>query len=134
MSNAGQVTPKRRRTFWLLFVVAILLVAGGVSYLASSSPDGLDSATLKGCNVVETDAGEQLTGDCIARHAKSHAMSESPLADYSIGGRKWTGGAAGIIGVIVVLAIAGVAFWLISRSRTRAAGTSKRDAGPVKET
>lgn len=43
-----------RRLFWIGFTVVILLIAGGVSYFASSSPDGLDSATLQGCEVVET--------------------------------------------------------------------------------
>lgn len=37
----------RRWQFWAGFGVAILLIAGVVSYFASSSPDGLDSATLQ---------------------------------------------------------------------------------------
>ena len=57
---------------------------------------------------------KQLTGDCIAQHAGEHAMSTSPLADYAIGGRDGTGGIAGIIGVLVTVAVAGSAFWLIS--------------------
>jgi cobalt/nickel transport protein len=107
----------RRWQFWVGFGVAILLIAGVVSYLASSSPDGLDSATLQGCQVVATDHGEQLTGDCIAQHATEHAMSVSPLADYTVLGHPAAGGLAGIIGVVVVLAIAGGAFWLIARTR-----------------
>ncbi|WP_431232730.1 PDGLE domain-containing protein [Mycolicibacterium psychrotolerans] len=113
--NALAVT--RRWQFWAGFGVAILLIAGVVSYFASSSPDGLDSATLQGCQVVETDHGEQLTGDCIAQHATAHAMSTSPLADYTIFGHSGTNGPAGIIGAVVVLAIAFGAFWLIARSR-----------------
>ncbi len=94
-----------------------ILIAGVVSYFASSSPDGLDSATLKGCQVVETDAGEQLTGECIAQSATDHTMSDSPLADYTLGGKEATGGLAGIIGVVVVLAVGGALFWVIARSR-----------------
>lgn len=107
----------RRWQFWVGFGVAILLIAGVVSYFASSSPDGLDSATLQGCQVVETEHGEHLTGNCIAQHATEHPMSVSPLADYTIFGQPATSGLAGIIGAVVVLAIAFGAFWLIARTR-----------------
>lgn len=107
----------RRWSFWIAFAAATLLIAGVVSYFASSSPDGLDSATLQGCQVVETADGEQLTGDCIARHAAEHPLATSPLADYAIGGQDGTGGIAGVIGVVVTVVIAGGAFWLIARSR-----------------
>lgn len=107
----------RRWQFWVAFTVITLVIAGGVSYLASSSPDGLDSATLRGCQVVETADGEELTGDCIAQHATEHRLAGSPLADYAIGGRDGTGGIAGVIGVAVTVVVAGSVFWLISRTR-----------------
>lgn len=107
-----------RSTFWVGFLVAILLIAGGVSYFASSSPDGLDSATLRGCDVVEVGGAEQLAGSCIAQGATPHAMSSSPLADYSIAGQSATGGIAGVIGALVTLAIAGGLFWLIARRKS----------------
>ncbi|MBB3604677.1 cobalt/nickel transport protein [Mycolicibacterium sp. BK556] len=110
-------TVTRRWQFWAAFGIAILLIAGVVSYFASSSPDGLDSATLQGCQVVQTAHGEELTGSCIAQHATQHAMSTSPLADYTIFGHPATNGPAGIIGAVVVLAIAFGAFWLIARTR-----------------
>ncbi|BBY60084.1 PDGLE domain-containing protein [Mycolicibacterium sarraceniae] len=113
--NAAGVA--RHWQFWVAFGAAILLIAGVVSYFASSSPDGLDSATLQGCRVVETEHGEQLTGSCIAQHATEHVMSVSPLADYTILGHPATSGLAGIIGAVVVLAIAFGAFWLIARTR-----------------
>ena len=111
------MTAIRRRWFWIAFVVATLLIAGGISYFASTSPDGLDSATLRGCEVVESPEGEQLTGSCIAQHATEHTMSTSPLADYVVGGHAATGGLAGVIGVLVTVALAGSTFWLIARSR-----------------
>jgi cobalt/nickel transport protein len=106
-----------RRWFFAAFAVVTLLIAGGVSYFASASPDGLDSATLRGCEVVDTGGGEALTGDCIAQHAGDHAMSGSPLADYAIEGDEATGGLAGVIGVAVTVTIAGTVFWLIARTR-----------------
>jgi cobalt/nickel transport protein len=112
-------TTRRNWSFWLGFGLAALVIAGGVSYLASPSPDGLDSATLKGCEVVDNNGAEELVGDCIARHATAHSMAGSPLADYSIGGGDGTGGLAGIIGVVVTLAVAGTAFWLIARARPK---------------
>lgn len=114
----GTKTVKTSKAFWIAFAVVILLIAGGVSYLASSSPDGLDSATLKGCEVVEVDGAEQLTGNCIAQQATDHPLSASPLADYSIGGDSATGGVAGVIGAIVTLAVAAGLFWLIARRKS----------------
>ena len=114
-------TPPRtptRRGFWLGSAIVILLIAGGVSYFASSSPDGLDSATLRGCEVVEVDGAEELTGSCIAQHAEPHSLGASPLAGYSIDGHDATGGVAGILGALVTLAVAGGLFWLIARRRS----------------
>jgi len=116
-------TTRRGWRFWIGFAVVTLLIAGGVSYFASSSPDGLDSATLKGCEVVETVDGEELRGDCIAQHARDHAMAASPLADYAIAGKDGTGGLAGIVGAVVTVVVAGGAFWLISRSRAKPKST-----------
>jgi len=115
----------RRWWFWIGFAMVTLVIAGGVSYFASSSPDGLDSATLKGCEVVDTDAGEQLRGECIAQHADDHALAGSPLADYAIGGQDGTGGVAGIVGVVVTVVIAGGAFWAIARSRAKPKSPAK---------
>ncbi|OBI80917.1 PDGLE domain-containing protein [Mycobacterium sp. E740] len=107
----------KRWRFWAGFAIATLLIAGVVSYFASSSPDGLDSATLRGCEVVTRTDGEALTGDCIARHADEHSLAASPLADYAIGGRNGTGGVAGVIGVLATVVLAGSVFWLIARTR-----------------
>ncbi|KAA0112220.1 PDGLE domain-containing protein [Mycolicibacterium sp. P1-5] len=110
-------TVARHWQLWVGFGVAILLIAGVASYFASSSPDGLDSATRQGCQVVETGHGEQLTGTCIAQHATDHTMSASPLAGYTIFGHSGSVGLVGIIGAVVVLGIAFGGFWLIARSR-----------------
>ncbi|BBY79094.1 PDGLE domain-containing protein [Mycolicibacterium pulveris] len=114
-----------RWRFWVAFAAVTLLIAGVVSYFASSSPDGLDATTLRGCEVAETADGEQLTGHCIAQHADEHALSGSPLADYAIGGVGGTGGIAGVIGVLVTVAVAGLLFWSIAHRRRR----SPRSAG-----
>ena len=105
--------------FYVGFLVVALLIAGGLSYFASSAPDGLDTVALNGCQSVQTAGGEQLTGDCIAQHAAEHATAGSPLADYSLFGGHGTVGPAGIIGVIVTLAVAGGLFWLLRRRGTR---------------
>ncbi|MFE7421297.1 PDGLE domain-containing protein [Rhodococcus sp. NPDC057529] len=105
------------RRFLIGFALVSLLVAGAVSYLASSSPDGLDAATTRGCETVETDTGEALVGDCIARNASTHHLSESPLADYTVAGRPHLTGIAGVIGATATFAVAGGLFWLLARAR-----------------
>jgi cobalt/nickel transport protein len=106
---------RRVAGFFLGFLAVALLVAGGLSYFASPDPDGLDTVTLDGCDVVQTDAGEQLEGTCIAQHADDHALAGGPLADYTVGGGEGTVGVAGVIGVLVTLAVAGGLFWLLRR-------------------
>jgi cobalt/nickel transport protein len=106
---------RRAAGFFVGFFVVALLVAGGLSYFASPDPDGLDTVALNGCDVVRTDAGEQLEGSCIAQHAGDHALAGSPLADYAVGGGEGTVGLAGVIGVLVTLVLAGGLFWLLRR-------------------
>jgi cobalt/nickel transport protein len=112
----------RRSTaaFFLGFLAVCLVVAGGLSYFASSDPDGLDTVTLHGCDVVQTGAGEHLVGTCIAQNADDHALAGSPLADYTVGGSEGTVGVAGVIGVVVTLTLAGGLFWLLRRRRADA--------------
>ena len=115
-------TTRRYTRFHVGFLLVVLAVAGGLSYLANSNPDGRDTVTLQGCQAVETPAGEELRGECIAQNATDHATAGSPLADYSLFGGDDTVGAAGIIGVLVTLAVAGGLFWLLRR---RGSGTQR---------
>lgn len=109
----------RGRLFWALGLLVTLVVAGGLSYLASSRPDGLESTTLRGCEVVKRNGTEELTGNCIAQSATKHAMSDSPLAGYSVAGAAGTAGLAGVIGVLLTLAAAGCVFRAIGRGSAR---------------
>jgi cobalt/nickel transport protein len=115
---------KKLPLFFAGFAVVALLLAGIVSSFADSNPDGLDAATLKGCEVVETEAGEELRGDCIAQNAEDHALAGGPLADYAVGGDDRFTGVAGIIGVIATLA---VAFGLFTLLRKRSREPVQRD-------
>jgi cobalt/nickel transport protein len=109
-------TGNRRATgFFLGFLVVALLIAGGLSSVASSDPDGLDSVTLEGCQVVGTDTGDRLEGTCIAQNAQDHALGGGPLADYAVAGGDGTVGIAGVIGVVVTLLVAGGLFWVLRR-------------------
>lgn len=106
---------RRVAGFFAGFLLVVLLIAGGLSYLASSSPDGLDSVTLQGCQVTEVDGVERLEGTCIAQNARDSATAEGPLADYAVGGDEGTVGLAGVLGVLVTLAVAGGLFWVLRR-------------------
>lgn len=99
------------RAFLLGFLIVALVVAGGVSYLASSSPDGLDHTLLQGCE--ESDAG--LSGQCVAQNATDHDLADGPLADYAVAGEDGTTGVAGVIGALLTLIVATGLFWLLRR-------------------
>jgi cobalt/nickel transport protein len=110
---------RRLALFFVGFAVVALILAGVVSYFADSNPDGLDSATLAGCEVVETDAGERLDGTCIAQNARDHQLSSGPFADYGVGGDDRFTGIAGVVGVLATLAVSFGLFSLL-RKRSRA--------------
>ena len=82
------------RTLWIAGLVLALLVAGVGSWYASSSPDGLEWAA-------------EQTG--FADSAQDSATAGSPLADYQVDGQEGrvSGGLAGVVGVVVTLALAG---------------------------
>lgn len=111
--------------FYAGFLVVALVLAGVVSYAASSSPDGLDAVTRSGCRLDES--GGPVGGQCIAQNTGEHATARSPLADYTVGGGEGTTGLAGVIGVLVTLVLAGGLFWLLRRRRS-AAGTGNGGA------
>ena len=97
-------------------LLVALVLAGVVSNFASSSPDGLDATTLKGCTV---DAKGNITGgQCMAQQAGSHQTKDSPLAGYGIAGiknRYLSNGLAGAAGVLLTFGIGAGLFWLVRR-------------------
>ena len=114
-----------RRTGWFILggLLVALLLAGVVSNFASGSPDGLDSASTKGCTVNQ--AGEITGGDCIARNARDHELGDSPLADYGVRGvdnQFLSTGMSGVVGVLLTFAVGGGIFWLIRRRGHAVAG------------
>jgi cobalt/nickel transport protein len=95
----------RTRTVVLIGVLAALLIAGVGSYYASSSPDGLEST-----------AAQQGFGDT----ARDSATAGSPLAGYSTSGvhdTRLSGGLAGVVGVVLVLALASGLVLVVRRRR-----------------
>jgi cobalt/nickel transport protein len=102
----------RRGLFLIGFALVALILAGGVSYFASSSPDGLDATTQQGCTVGKD---EHLSGSCIAQNAKDHPLKSGPLAGYAVNGNNSLTGVAGVIGVLATLVVAGGLFWLLRK-------------------
>jgi cobalt/nickel transport system permease protein len=95
-----------RRTLWATGLVTSLVLAGFVSFYASSSPDGLEK--------VAADQG-------IDKKAEKHTASDSPLADYGVKDVKdarLSGGLAGVIGVGVTVVAGSTVFWAVRRRRT----------------
>lgn len=107
-------------------LVVALVLAGVVSYYASSSPDGL--------NRVAQDKG-------FADTEKDHGAADSPLAGYSaadVDDQRLSGGLAGVTGVVVVLALAGGLALVVRRRRPDTTDTADtadvagdRDEQPV---
>ena len=78
---------KLSKRFYLFFLTASILIAGALSFYASSHPDGLEK--------VAEDVGFLDT-------AKDSAVSGSPLADYGISGldnARISVGLSGLIGL-----------------------------------
>lgn len=93
----------RHRTLILVGLLVALVLAGGVSYYASASPDGL--------NKVSEDKG-------FADRASEHDLADSPVAGYSTRGvddERLSGGIAGVLGVLATFAVGGVVFVVVRR-------------------
>ena len=101
------MTTRRTSTTVVLvagFVVALLL-AGVVSFYASSSPDGLTK--------VAEDKGFSQT-------EREHGSADGPLAGYGVkgvGNERLSGGLAGVVGCVVVLVLAGGLTFAVRRRK-----------------
>jgi cobalt/nickel transport protein len=84
-------------------LVLSLVLAGGVSYYASSQPDGL----------------EKVAGDIgFLDSAKESAVEDGPLAGYGVAGvdnERISGGLAGVIGVSSTAAVSFGLFYALRR-------------------
>lgn len=92
--------------FLVLGLLVSVLLAGVVSFYASSSPDGLEKAA--------EDVG-------FIDEATDSAVADSPLADYGISGvedDRLSVGLAGVLGVLVMVVVAGGGFTLLVRRKT----------------
>jgi cobalt/nickel transport system permease protein len=108
-----------RRALVLVGLLVALVLAGGVSYWASSAPDGL--------NKVAADQG-------FDKGAEDHRLDDSPLAGYEtdgVGDSRLSGGLAGVVGVAVTFLIVGGLVWGVRR---RHASTDAADATTATET
>lgn len=93
------------RKFLILGLLISALLAGGASFYASSSPDGLEKVA-KDIGFIET--------------AKDNSNADTALADYGVKGvenERLSVGAAGVIGVIATGAISGGLFLLLRRKK-----------------
>lgn len=104
----------KHKRFFAGFLLVALLLAGVVSFYASSHPDGLEYVAEK-------------TG--FLDSAEDSATADSPLADYQTKGvdNERVGGAvAGLVGALVVLVLAGGLTWAVRR-RGSLDGTGEAD-------
>lgn len=105
----------RSKAFLLAGLLVALLVAGGASYFASSHPDGLQYVAEK--------AG---FGD----RAEKSPAAHGPLAGYETTGidsPHLSGGVAGVLGALCVLAAGGGLFWVLRRRTPGAVDETAHD-------
>lgn len=112
-TRAAEERTGRRTIGWVIVVgVAISLVlAGFVSFYASSSPDGLEK--------VAEEHG-------FIDQAQDSANASVPTADYGIAGidnERLSAGLAGVLGVVVIALLAFGLFALITRGKKHNAST-----------
>jgi hypothetical protein len=109
---------KRVPTAWVVLggLVVALLLAGIVSFYASGDPDGLTKVSEdKGFADTETE----------------HRAADGPLAGYAtkdVDNERLSGGIAGVVGVVVVLALGG---GLAHAVRRRRPTNEQREPEPV---
>jgi hypothetical protein len=105
--STQQTTRKRvsTRAVAIGALVVALLLAGVVSFYANSNPDGLNRVALdKGFSDTE----------------KEHATADGPFSGYAssfISNDRLSGGVAGVVGVLVVLTLAGGPALVVRRRR-----------------
>ncbi len=100
------------RVVVLAGLLVALLLAGVISFYASSHPDGLEYVAHQ---------------EGFADTAKDHHVADGPMADYSTKGvddSRLSGGIAGVTGTLVVLLLAGGGFLLLRR-RTPSPATTE---------
>ena len=93
----------KQKTFLISGFIASLLLAGVVSFYASSHPDGLEKVA-EDIGFIET--------------AKENTNADSILADYGVKGvdnERLSVGAAGVIGVIATGVVSTGLFMLVRR-------------------
>ena len=113
--TTDRTTSSSTRWFAIGALVVALLLAGVVSYWASSSPDGL--------NKVASDTG-------FGAQEKQHSLDDSPFAGYGtkgLGDGFASGAVAGIAGVGITLVLAGGLTLVLRR---RAARSAEHDTEP----
>lgn len=92
------------KRFVSLAILISVLVAGILSYFASSNPDGLEKVSEdKGLDVQVTDS----------------AVADSIFADYGIAGLENSTGLAGLIGVIITGGIGYLLIKWVSKSSSK---------------
>ncbi len=107
---AAPAPARPRRTLWGAGLAVSLVLAGFVSYYASTEPDGLEK--------VAADQG-------FDKKEREHDAKGSPLADYGVedvADARLSGGLAGVIGVGVTVVAGTAVFWTARRRRTPATG------------
>ncbi|QNP63747.1 energy-coupling factor ABC transporter permease [Streptomyces genisteinicus] len=108
---ASAPAARSHRRVWAGGLIASLVLAGFVSFYASTSPDGLEK--------VASDKG-------FDKAVEEHGAAGSPLAEYGVEGvsdTRISGGLAGVIGVGATVVVGSGVFYAVHRRRGTADGS-----------
>ena len=98
---ARRVDERAPARFLLGFLLAALVIAGGLSYLASPDPTGWTRSPCTAAPSARPRAASSSTAPASPSTRPITRWPRGPLADYAVGGHAGTTGLAGIVGVLV---------------------------------
>jgi cobalt/nickel transport system permease protein len=103
----------------IILAVITILVGGGLSWFASSNPDGLEWSMERTAGTAELEAQGGIYDSAAKVQQKTAFMPDYDYADAGEGGSSTGTGIAGVVGGLMTFALAGAAGLIITKVKKR---------------
>ena len=103
----------------IILAAAVLIVGGGLSWLASSNPDGLEWAMEKVAGTTELEADGSIYDSAAKAQESTAFMPDYDYAGAEDGGSSTGTGVAGIVGGAMTFALAGLVGLVITKAKKK---------------